>query len=178
MFFIWPNAITKLHFQCVSCGSKVSYRKALVCLHREPSLDNVMSILQFWTAGFWMRLYWPYTSGTVLFPPLSLHEAMAKFGWCCTEKPALFTCHPLLVWIGSPFWALVVSFYRSRGQLAGYSECKECLFYFLYPTPVLKPFPCPALDQHASNILKKLVACVCFFVFRGWILILHVKDLK
>jgi len=34
----WFPYLMTITFQCFSCGSKVSYRKALVCLHKELSL--------------------------------------------------------------------------------------------------------------------------------------------
>jgi len=34
----WFPYFMTITFQCFSCGSKVSYRKALVCLHKELSL--------------------------------------------------------------------------------------------------------------------------------------------
>lgn len=63
---------------------------------------------------------------------------MATFGWCSTEKPALFTC-PSHVWDRSfgfgPFFLLL------GGHPVGYSKCKSAFSISSAPHLLFSPPP-------------------------------------
>lgn len=71
-FNTWFPYLMIITFQCFSCGSKVSYRKALVCLHKELSLSNVkyFAVLEWVFGGGGVELEVPvhvlYCSGLLL----------------------------------------------------------------------------------------------------------------
>lgn len=77
------------------CGSRVSYRKALVSLGCLLLMANIQSLIcgvsmTFWLDGLaysniWCRFYYFF----LLNSPDT--HGMATFGWCSTEKPAMFT---------------------------------------------------------------------------------------
>lgn len=107
------------------------YRKALVRLNKKVSLVNVndyftpflifgQRILIFRWVGFETRFK---MSGAILWLLPILINGMATFGWCSTEKPALFTrpSHVLDRGLEFRFCSLLLL----GGHHVGYSKCKS-----------------------------------------------------
>lgn len=61
---------------------------------------------------------------------------MAKFGWCCTEKPALFTSCLLYGW-GFPWSFGFVSCYHSKTSLL--ATVSKSAFSISSPNPCIEP---------------------------------------
>lgn len=140
-------------FWCLAWGSRVLYRKALDCLGKKVSLANCKWLFYncffyFWTAEliFLGRLskipFFKISGAIILFnffwlKPIPV-TVMATFGWCSTEKPALFTC-PSHVWDRSfgfgPFFLLL------GGHPVGYSKCKSAFSISSAPHLLFSPPP-------------------------------------
>lgn len=148
-------------FWCLAWGSRVLYRKALDCLGKKVSLANCKWLfynrflfldcrtyffrqvsyrkshfLKYLVQLFYLIFFW--------LKPIPV-TVMATFGWCSTEKPALFTC-PSHVWDRS-FGPFFFFYYLEVIPLAIVSVRVP----FLFP---LLPICFSPHHQHAFNFQR------------------------
>lgn len=142
-------------FWCLAWGSRVLYRKTLDCLGKKVSLANCKWLFYncfflfldcrtyfFRQVSYRKSHFFKISGAIILFyffwlKPIPV-TVMATFGWCSTEKPALFTC-PSHVWDRSfgfgPFFLLL------GGHPVGYSKCKSAFSISSAPHLLFSPPP-------------------------------------
>jgi len=166
----WFPYLMTITFQCFSCGSKVSYRKALVCLHKELSLSNV----KYFAVLEWVFV-WREREGELEVPVHVLYcsglhlsswiEWRRLAGVVQRNQPCLHG-HPVC-WIG--FQDLVLFPFTTResgGRPVCYGERKSAFSISSFPHPWAEPLS-PSY-QHASNFQRVACTVLCF-VSRDWI---------
>jgi hypothetical protein len=89
------------------------------------------------------------------FPHVDPSDRLKQIGWCCTEKPALFT-QPSLMQEGG-FSVLAWTIQRSSHWL---QQVHECLFYFLYPLHLLNLLSTCVRLRGAGSLTLQCASCL------------------
>lgn len=97
-------------------------------------------------------------SGAILWLLPVLTNGMATFGWCSTEKPALFTWPSHVLDRGLEFW--FCSLLLLGGHNVGYSKCKSA-FSISSATISLSPL-LPTCVQLPQEQVAHTVLCFMF----------------